>query len=295
MNVKMSQFIGKVKLGAKRNAPELLLGAGLITGTACVVLSGKATIKAAKITDKFKGDIDTISKSLESENLTPVEIKNEIRPLYAKYALDLAKNYAVPTALYAATVASIFASYKIQKNRQIALSTALSAMTTAYATLLGKVQNGAKHGLTAQEVLDGVEGREVVDPETGEITIEKVQGDPINYAYQVRFDNTCLSWEKDKLQNEFSLKAEENWANDLLQLQGYLFLNDVYDRLGIPKVKTGFIVGWLKDGNGDGFVDFGVIDAESYDDVRYDRNAFDLTFNVDGDILTNFPDYKGDK
>ena len=47
--MKGKELIGKIKLGAKRNAPELLLGAGLITGTACVITASKATLKAKKI------------------------------------------------------------------------------------------------------------------------------------------------------------------------------------------------------------------------------------------------------
>ena len=45
MKEKAMQLIGKVKLGAKRNAPELLLGGALITGTATVVLTGRASFR----------------------------------------------------------------------------------------------------------------------------------------------------------------------------------------------------------------------------------------------------------
>ena len=84
--------------------------------------------------------------------------------------------------------------------------------------------------------------KEVVDSETGEVKLEKVQGEPVDSLYKVRFDKYSTAWEKDKFQNESTLKGEESWANDVLRLQGYLFLNDVYDRLGLPRTKHGQIV-----------------------------------------------------
>lgn len=283
------QLLGKIKLGAKRNAPELLLGAGLVTGTACMVMTGRQTIKAQSILEDSNETKVNLAEYFADGILTEQEYRQEIVRHYSKLALSLAKEYAVPAALYAATVTCVFSSYKIQKKRQLALSAALASCTAAYTTLVGKLKNGAAHGLTAKDVLEGYEMKEVVDPETGEITHEKVKGEPISTdLYKVRFDRYSTAWEKDKFQNECTLKSEENWANDVLRLQGYLFLNDVYDRLGLPRTRAGQVVGWLYQGDGDGFVDFGVTDCESYDDVRYDSNAFDLNFNVDGDILTKF-------
>ena len=222
--------------------------------------------------------------------ITEEEYKKEIVKHYSRLALALAKQYAVPAGLYATTVACVFSSYKIQKNRQLALSAALAACTTAYTSLVTKLKSGAEHGLSAKDVLEGYEMKEVVDSETGEVKLEKVQGEPVDSLYKVRFDKYSTAWEKDKFQNESTLKGEESWANDVLRLQGYLFLNDVYDRLGLPRTKHGQIVGWLFEGDGDGYVDFGIKDAEVYDNVMFDYNAFDLNFNVDGDILTKFND-----
>ena len=236
MKEKAMQLIGKVKLGAKRNAPELLLGGALITGTATVVLTGRASIKAKELADQRAVDKAAMAYKLSKDGYTEEEIEVEIRKTFASYALSLAKEYAVPVALYAATVSMIFASYKIQKDRQLALSASLAACTAAYNKLVNKLRNGAAAGLTAQEVLDGIEAKQHVDPETGEVIIEKYQGEPIDTSvYQVRFDEYSTVWEKDKFQNEMTLKCEENWANDKLRIDGFVFLNDVYDRLGLPR------------------------------------------------------------
>lgn len=288
MKQQVTQFIGKVKLGAKRNAPELLLGGALITGTATVVLASRATLKAKDIKANLDEEKMLLECNFNDGSITDVDIKGEVRRLYTRYALALVKEYAIPVGLYAATVGMIFSSYKIQKNRQVALSAALAACTTAYNKLVNKLQKGAAVGLTAKEVLDGIEGEEVVDPDTGEVSIKKYQGDPVKGIYEFRFDRYSPVWEKDKFQNESTLRSEENWANDKLRFRGYVFLNEVLDRLGLPIQPEGQLVGWVYNKDGSGFIDFGIVDCEELEDVRYDANAFDLKLNVQGNILTKF-------
>ena len=77
----------------------------------------------------------------------------------------------------------------------------------------------------------------------------------------------------------------------MLKAKGYLFLNDVYDMLGIPRTKAGQIVGWIYDEKnpiGDNFVDFGIYDGNK-ETVRNFVNGYERTilldFNVDGNIL----------
>lgn len=61
--------------------------------------------------------------------------------------------------------------------------------------------------------------------------------------------------------NLYFLKHQQDYANDKLRHRGYLFLNEVYDMLGIPRTKTGQVVGWVYDERnpiGDNFVDCSV-------------------------------------
>ena len=44
MKNKIMEITGKTRFWAKKNAPELLLGIGLVTGTACIVTASKATL-----------------------------------------------------------------------------------------------------------------------------------------------------------------------------------------------------------------------------------------------------------
>lgn len=283
----MKQLMGKVKFEVIRKSPELLLGGALVTGVACVATTVSATTKAqdikAKIND-HKNDICLLAESGASDDL----VKKATIQLYKEIVVEYSKKYAIPAGLFLATSGLVFASYKIQKNRQVALSTALASATMAYSSLYAKLQRGASAGLTAQEILDGVDVEAVVNEETGEVTYEKTQTDPIQPIYNFRFDRYSTAWEPDPYQNQLTLNGEMQWANDRLQIDGYLFLNDVLERLGLPRTKAGQIVGWRLNGDGDGFVDFGIVDCSKIEGCGYDANAFDLSFNIDGDILTHF-------
>lgn len=103
------------------------------------------------------------------------------------------------------------------------------------------------------------------------------------------FDDGCSGWTNDPEENMYFLKNAQEYANARLQDEGYLFLNDVYDMLGLPKTAIGQLVGWLYDEKNpidDNHVDFGI--------YKFDKNkefingyAPDvlLDFNVDGCII----------
>lgn len=134
--------------------------------------------------------------------------------------------------------------------------------------------------------------------ENGNTTIEKktvdvMDGNPLEkYSEFARFyDDGCKEWTKSPEYNLAFLRAQQSIMNDRLKANGYLFLNDVYDALGIPRTQKGQIVGWVYDENnpvGDNYVDFGIYDmwkTEVRDFVNgYERSIL-LDFNVDGVIL----------
>ena len=86
------------------------------------------------------------------------------------------------------------------------------------------------------------------------------------------------------------LRQQETYANDLLKSRGFIFLNDVYDMLGIPRTRAGQVVGWTYDKEnprGDNYIDFGIFKRKEFVN-GYERSVL-LDFNVDGIILDKFP------
>lgn len=134
-----------------------------------------------------------------------------------------------------------------------------------------------------------VDGNDVnVTTETEEIEKEDKKLDEGFSIYARYFNEGCVGWTKDSEYNLCFLTNQQIYCNELLRAKKHLFLNEVYDILGIPRTKTGQVVGWIyneKDLTRDNFIDFGLYSDRNRDFINgIDRVAL-LDFNVDGNIL----------
>jgi hypothetical protein len=126
-------------------------------------------------------------------------------------------------------------------------------------------------------------GKKIKSKKTIEVT------DPNGVSQYARFfDESCVQWSKTPEYNLTFLNCQQNYANDLLHSRGHVFLNEVYDMLGIPRSQAGAVVGWVLGKDNDvGYIDFGIYDGNrmrARDFVNgYERSIL-LDFNVDGVI-----------
>jgi len=90
------------------------------------------------------------------------------------------------------------------------------------------------------------------------------------------FDEHNKNWMNNPMDNKIFVQCQMDWANDRLQARGHIFLNEVYDSLGIQRSSAGALVGWVKN-SGDGYVDFGDMEMD-------EAGRIALEFNVDGVI-----------
>lgn len=107
-------------------------------------------------------------------------------------------------------------------------------------------------------------------------------------SYAKFFNDACAAWCKDSEFNKTFLECQERYATDKLKARGYLFLNEVYDMLGMPRTKAGQVVGWIYDEKnvyGDNCVDFGIYTEYNQNFVNGFDNVALLDFNVDGMII----------
>lgn len=76
--------------------------------------------------------------------------------------------------------------------------------------------------------------------------------------------------------------------NDVLIHRGHVFLNEVYDALGIERTPEGSVVGWVLGDRGDDFIDFGIFgndwDIAKRMFVNGDERSVLMDFNVNGVI-----------
>lgn len=299
---KMSRNFGKLKLGFVKHSPEILIGAGVVGVVTSAVLACKATTKLDSIMSQAKKDVEQIKYAAEHpeglpEKYTKEDSKKDLTIVYARTGLKLAKLYAPALTLGALSITCILASNNIMRKRNVALAAAYTTVDRGFKDYRNRVVErfGEELDKELKYNLKNAEVEETVVDEKGkEKTVKKTVkvADPNEYSEFARFyDDACDGWQKDSEHNLWYLKQQQNYANDLLRTRGYLFLNEVYDMLGIPRTKAGQIVGWVYDEKNpkhDNFVDFGIFDITkegSRDFVNgYERTIL-LDFNVDGPIL----------
>lgn len=298
----VTRNFNKTSLKLKKYSPEILVVAGVVGTVASAVMACKATTKVGQIMDKAKKDIKLIHDSVEHpENLpeeyTVEDSKKDLAIVYAHTGLDLIKLYGPSVALGALSIASILTSNNILRKRNVAIAAAYTVVDSGFKEYRGRVIERFGEELDKELKLN-IKAKEfeetVVDGKGKEKTVKKTVNvaEPNEYSDYARcFDDGCAGWDKDSEYNLMFLRHQQNHANELLRSKGYLFLNDVYDMLGIPRTRAGQVVGWIYDEKnpiGDNYVDFGIYDItreKNRDFVNgYERSIW-LDFNVDGNIL----------
>lgn len=100
----------------------------------------------------------------------------------------------------------------------------------------------------------------------------------------VWFDEGCVGWGKDPQYNKMYLHHQQQHLNDLLRSRGHLYLNEIFDVLGIPRTKFGQVSGWVYEDE-NSYVDFGLNSESNKDFINGKTADALLDFNVDGLII----------
>lgn len=299
----VSSSFNKLGFQLKKHSPEILVVAGVVGTVVSAVMACKATTKVGAILENSKDVIDSIHEcqgnEAMAEQYSPEDAKKDLAIVYIQTGIKLAKLYAPAIALGTLSITSILASNNILRKRNVALAAAYATVDKTFKDYRNRVverfgeqvDKELRHNIKAQKI-----DKVVIDENGKEKKVKEtvqVAGNPDNSDYAKFFDSSCKAWEENAEYNMMFLKAQQTYANDRLKANGYLFLNDVYDMLGIPRTKAGQVVGWLydpknPDHKGDDYVDFGLYDLYK-EKTREFVNGYEevilLDFNVDGPIL----------
>lgn len=291
-----------VGLKLKKHSPEILIAAGVVGTVASTVMACKATTKLGDIIEESKDSIEQIHYAAEHpdelpEEYTEEDSKKDLVIVYTQTAVKVAKLYAPAVALGALSITAVVTSNSILRKRNVALAAAYTAVDKSFKEYRNRVVDRFGKNVD-QELRYNIKAEEIEETTKNEDGTETVTKKTVNVAgidaysdYAKFFDEYCTAWTKDPEKNLFFLKRQQDYANDVLKAKGYLFLNDVYDMLTIPRTKAGQCVGWIYDEKnpiGDNCVDFGIYDLYKegcHDFVNGRERSILLDFNVDGNIL----------
>lgn len=283
----ISKVVARNALLAQKVSPQVLLGVGIAGMVGSTVLACRATLKMEGILDEAKEKLDT-AKNLEHPDYSEEDEKKDISLIYFQSGVKIVRAYAPAIIVGGIAIYALTSSHTILTRRNAALTAAYGALAKGFDEYRARVVD--KYGEDEDRNFRyGTEQVEIIDPDTKKKKVVTRVGPEASSIYARFFDPLSQSWSRDPEVNLFFLKAQQNYFNDKLHATGHVFLNEVYDGLGIPRSQAGAVVGWIltKDGSTDNFINFGVFEGDTQaarDFVNGREGAILLDFNVDGVI-----------
>lgn len=291
MKIDISKIAIPTKLFLKKHTPEILVFLGVGGAVGGGVMACQATYR--HLDEVLTDHVVRAENARENP-----ENKKELARVYFRTGWNLARLYGPSLTVEALSVAGILAGNNILRKRNVALAAAYAAVDQGFRDYRGRVvehfgeetDKELRYGLHKEKI------EETVVDENGkkkkvkrEITVAD-GGAPSDYA---RFftKGEAKAAEGIDSYDLFYLRSQQELANHMLRAKGFLFLNDIYEMLGIDPSIPGQMVGWVYDQNeetsGDNYVDFRIQEVyrKKSDEPGDYEKVFLIDPNVDGGIL----------
>lgn len=296
----------------KKHSPEILMILGGIGVVISSVKACKATLKLPEITESAKVTVDEAKKMAADETVedyTDEDCKNDIRIIGAKTTVEVAKLYAPSVILGSLSLGSMFVSNGILRKRNIALAAAYAVVDKGFKEYRERVIERFGED-TDKQLFYNLQPKivkELVPDENDPTVMREVEKTVMEVnpnglsEYSIVFDELNSKYYRDEALYNLNFLSEQQFeANRQLRMNKHMFLNEVYDMIGVPRTIAGQYVGWTYDPNsplGDNQISFGIFSNDIYADMTESECKHEfldrrepvilLDFNVDGDILRN--------
>lgn len=265
--------INLARLRIRNASPTILIGVGIVSTVAGVIVACTATTKLDEVKARHRKRLDDIHAKYDDTDdedlINPVEetevaeveqpkdIKKETTVAFIKTGLDYAKLYAPAAGLILLGLGSFLVSHRILNKRYF---TALAMYNTEAAAFRRYRQNvieqegkekdanyflgkGQKKTIEMETVDE--DGNEIVTKK--QATIVDENGDVIELSDQaiIFSRETSDQWDT----NEYYNRTFINGQLDILRLmwhdQGFISKNDAHGALDVKKNDAGQWIGWL--------------------------------------------------
>jgi hypothetical protein len=292
--VSVATKFGRQLLHVRKNSPKVMFVAGVASALTSTVLACRATLKLSdklSETEELRDKAEALYANGSNDDYTEKQYNKDLAVLKIRAILNVTKLYAPSAGLAMLSISLLTGSHVTLSRRNASLTAAYASVDQAFQKYRERVteQLGSdadrdfRYG--TEEVKESVQGD---DGKKKTVTHTRVSNEqPSQYARF--FDETCNDWKRNPEYNRAFLHCQQSYFNDMLRARGHVFLNEVYDALGIPRSQAGAVVGWVLDKKGgDNYVDFGIFDDLTNPAVRDFVNGHEysilLDFNVDGVI-----------
>lgn len=297
----VSRSMGRQQLVLQKNAPHIAFGVGIVATAVGTYLACRATLNVQPVIEAHREELDNARESkaiggttvtdistgrqVKAAEITDADYRQAVGYIYMRTTGQLAKEYGPALIAYATGIGLLTSAHITLTKRNAALAATLTALTKAFDEYRSRVRSEIGAEREHDLFMNAVE--HTITDETGKEKKIKVLTDPNGLSpYAKVFDEYSRYWNKDPEINRLFVQAQQNYANDLLQVRGHVFLNEVYDQLGLERTKAGAVVGWVISEDGDNYIDFGIFNSDPNKTGfvnGWERSVW-LDFNVDGVI-----------
>lgn len=307
----ITRAFGKLSLTVRRHGPEILLVAGTVSSLAGFIWGCVSSTKLEAVIDETQNKVNRVKENKNLANQLPNPEDEYSEAAYRKDLIkvrlegvkEIAKLYLPSAALVTAGFTGIYASHNMLYKSKALVAAAYAALQSGYSQYRQRVIDA--YGEEAeQKIRLNVTEEEIIRPDefNHPVTtiLKKVEGndDPVIASQYARFfDETSpfyryitrktvvgVEYIADTEANLIFITNIQSEMNNLLNRRGYVFLNEVYEKLGLKPSVAGQFVGWIA---GD-VIDFGLFSSQNPATRRFVNNLEEvvlLDFNVHGDII----------
>ena len=283
----VTRTVGRQLLKTKQSSPTIMFGVGLVGVVAGTVLACKATLCLDETLAPIERKKELGYDLHEAENdYTDAKYRQDMTMLQVRGVVAVGKLYGPALIVGGLGIIFLTGSHKILTSRNAALTAAYAGLERTYnayrrhvADEIGEDKERELHYEVQKKDLELTKCEEEDEENPRQV------GD--NSIYARFFDEVSKNWNSTPEYNMLFLRAQQTYANDLLHSRGHIFLNEVYDMIGVDRSKAGAVVGWVLSKDGDNYVDFGIFKGNTHERRSFVNNAEPsilLDFNVDGVI-----------
>ena len=285
----LTRAVSKQALTVQKHGPHILFGAGVVGVITAGVLACRATLKLGDTLDDFKAELDECKKEyynpqvLSHREYTLTDNRKDLTFIYVKGTANIVKLYAPAVVVGTVSIAALTGSHVTLARRNAALAAAYTTLSEAFNKYRSRVRD--EYGEDKERELYH-DAPIAIEKKTGEAVIKMTDPAYKTSPYARWFDAGNPNWQKNAEYNREYIRLQLIQLNDRLHARGHVFLNEVYDELGLTHTPTGAVTGWMfppRDGcDGEIIVNIYATQQEFMFGTEY---ALLLDFNVDPGVI----------
>lgn len=295
---KVNRKVARMKINGRKYSPEILIAIGVVGSITGMALACVATTKLDSVKEKKDIAMDEIHARYNPETELDV-IKKETTAVYARTGLRYAALYSPAIIVEGISLSCMVASNIIMRKRIVGVTAAYATLATSFKEYRGRVTE--RYGEDVEyEIRHNIRNEEITTTKVDKHGNEKTKTEKVKTIdtsklsdYSRIYDSGCNGWSKDPIANRTFLRCQETAANQRLERDETVTLNDVYEMLGFQRTPEGQVVGWHFNPDapvGERQIDFGIFTGlEESEAKRRFINGLEcnviLDFNVQGNIL----------